>query len=78
MSLSYLEIQYMCGNKIYTWEILIVESNNFKLVSSNDKIEYLICEDYNTVSLYMIGWFISTNRVNDSRLKNLYIENILN
>ena len=35
----------------------------------SDEFVPLICEDYNTVNLYMIRWFISTIRVGDSRLK---------
>ena len=34
-----------------------------------DKFEHLFCEDYNTVNLYIIEWFISTVRVGNSRVK---------
>ena len=69
MSLSYLEIRYMCENEIYTREILIVDPNNFIEFVVGDEIGYLICKNYNIVNLYMIGWFISTIRVDNSGLK---------
>ena len=59
----------MCANEIHTREILIVDPSNFIEFVIGDKIEHLICEDYNTVNLYMIGWFISTIRVGDFGLK---------
>ena len=55
MFLSYLEIRYMCENKIYTWEILIVDPSNFIEFVVGDEIGRLIYEDYNIVNLYMIG-----------------------
>ena len=54
MSLSYLEIQYMCENEIYMREILIIDPNNFIKLVINDEIRRLICEYYNIVNFYMI------------------------
>ena len=39
----------------------------------SDKFERLICEDYNIVNIYMIGWFISTIKVGDYGFKYLCI-----
>ena len=38
-------------------------------VPNSDKFGRLIREDYNTINIYMIGWFTSTIRVSESMLK---------
>ena len=59
----------MCENEIYTREILIVDPSNFIQFVVGDEFGRLIYEDYNVINLYIIGWFISTVRVVDYKLK---------
>ena len=56
MSLSYLKIRYVCENKIYTREILLIDISNLLWFIVGEEFGHLICEDYNMLNLYTIVW----------------------